>query len=139
MKYRSILACLFFICLLSACKKQNPACPTAAGTPRPTLALSQLISMTADPVSASAPGMVSIGGKMIWVDKVVAGPLCNDSWKGTVYVSCDAQVAGWDEDPLFLKGCNLEIAPGTVVYVGAHNDAAYYNGCSCHTGEQPGD
>jgi hypothetical protein len=22
-----------------------------------------------------------------------------------------------------------------VVYVAYHNDAAYYNGCSCHTGE----
>jgi hypothetical protein len=24
-----------------------------------------------------------------------------------------------------------------VVYVAAHNDAPYYNGCSCHTGTNP--
>jgi len=29
----------------------------------------------------------------------------------------------------------LNIAPNTVVYVAAHNDAPYYKGCSCHTGQ----
>lgn len=139
MKYRWIVIIMFFLFLLTACQEREPACPQAVGTPRPTLELSQLISMIPNSDTASAPGMVSIGGKMIWVDKVVAGPLCSDSWKGIVYVSCDAQVAGWEEEPLFFKGCNLEIEPGTVVYVGAHYDTAYYNGCSCHTGEQPGD
>lgn len=68
-------------------------------------------------------------------------PLCNDVWSGTVYVGCDARVAqaALDEEsnPLFLKGCDLDIAPNTVVYVAAHNDAPYYKGCSCHTGEAP--
>ena len=40
-----------------------------------------------------------------------------------------------ENNPLFLKGCDLNIAPNTVVYVAAHNDDAYYKGCSCHTGE----
>jgi len=40
-------------------------------------------------------------------------------------------------NPLFLKGCKLNIDPNTVVYVAAHNDAPYYKGCSCHTGEDP--
>jgi hypothetical protein len=75
------------------------------------------------------------------VDKIVDYPLCNDDWSGTVYVSCDARVAeaelDADANPLFFKGCNLNIAPNTVVYVAAHNDAAYYKGCSCHTGEGP--
>jgi hypothetical protein len=68
-------------------------------------------------------------------------PLCNDDWSGIVYVSCDAQVAEAKSDaqdnPLFFEGCNLNIEPNTVVYVAAHNDAAYYKGCSCHTGEEP--
>ena len=53
------------------------------------------------------------------VDKVVDYPLCNDEWSGTVYVNCEAQVAqakmDADANPLFLKGCNLNIAPNTVV------------------------
>lgn len=70
-------------------------------------------------------------------DKVVSGPLCNDTWRGTVYVTCDAQVAAWSDAkaPEFLKGCDLEVEPGTVVYVEAHYNTAYYEGCSCHTGE----
>lgn len=69
------------------------------------------------------------------VDVLVSGPVCNDRWHGSVYVSCEAQVAPWEELPLFFEQCDLEIEPGTVVYVGAHNDTAYYQGCSCHTGE----
>jgi hypothetical protein len=69
------------------------------------------------------------------VDKVVAGPLCNDDWSGIVYVTCDVQVYAWEEFPTFLEECDLKIEPDTVVYVAAHNDTAYYNGCSCHTGE----
>jgi hypothetical protein len=72
------------------------------------------------------------------VDKVVEGPLCNDVWSGTVYVSCNVQVVAWVEEPVFLKNCYLTIEPGTVVYVAYHNNAAYYNGCSCHTEETPG-
>jgi hypothetical protein len=74
---------------------------------------------------------------MMTVDRVVSGPLCNDRWQGTVYVGCEVQVLEWSETPLFLKDCDLTIEPGTVVYVADHNDAAYYNGCSCHTGELP--
>jgi hypothetical protein len=73
----------------------------------------------------------------VLVDKIVAGSMCNDTWRGTVYVTCDVQVSEWENEPLFLKDCNLSIEPGTVVYVAYHNDTAYYNGCSCHTGEQP--
>lgn len=69
------------------------------------------------------------------MDKVIEGPLCNDTWNGTVYVTCNVQVYAWEEHPTFLKNCDLKIEPGTVVYVAYHNDTAYYNGCSCHTGE----
>lgn len=72
---------------------------------------------------------------MIQVDKVVEGPLCNDTWSGNIYVACNVQVYPWKENPTFLEDCELNIKPGTVVYVAYHNDTAYYNGCSCHTGE----
>lgn len=79
---------------------------------------------------------MDIRGKTITVDKVVEGHLCNDTWSGTVYVSCNVQVYPWKDSPTFLNNCNLNIEPGTVVYVAHHNDTAYYNGCSsCHTGE----
>ena len=43
-----------------------------------------------------------------------------------------------DEDnPLFLKGCDLHIEPNTIVYVADHNDQPFYKGCSCHTGKEP--
>ena len=79
--------------------------------------------------------MMEIGGRTIPVDKVVEGPLCNDTWSGIVYVGCNVQVYRWEEDPTFLKDCKLTIAPETVVYVAYHYDTAYYKGCSCHTGE----
>jgi hypothetical protein len=79
---------------------------------------------------------MEIRGRSINVDKVVEGALCNDTWSGTVYVACDVQVYAWEEAPDFLRNCNLNIEPGTIVYVAHHNDTAYYNGCSsCHTGE----
>jgi hypothetical protein len=77
-----------------------------------------------------------IGGKPVKVNRIVEGPICNDTWSGIVYVSCNVQVMKWEENPLFLKDCNLRIEPNTVVYVAYHNDTPYYNGCSCHTGEQ---
>lgn len=125
--------------LLTACSRTNTVCPPDEGTPQPALPLAAVIEMT--PPSPSGPTRVEIRGKLMEVDKLVDYPLCNDNWSGTVYVSCDAQVAeaelDADANPLFLKGCNLDIEPNTVVYVAAHNDAAYYKGCSCHTGEAP--
>lgn len=120
--------------LLAACQPAAPVCPPTTGTPE-TLTFPP---PTAQPAQASSPIEVEIGGRTITVDRVVRGPLCNDSWSGTVYVTCDVQVLPWDEQPDFLEGCDLEIAPNTVVYVADHNDAPYYNGCSCHTGEISG-
>jgi len=132
------LIIVFSALFLSACKRENIVCPPASGTPQPRPDLAELIALPEDDSPAS-PESVLIGGKMVAVDKVVSGPLCNDTWSGTVYVGCDVIVADWqdDENPLFLEGCSLTIEPGTVVYVADHNDAAYYKGCSCHTGEEP--
>ena len=69
------------------------------------------------------------------MDQVVQGRLCSGSWSGTVYVPSQIQIYAWEDNPNFLENCDLSIKPGTVVYVAAHNDEPYYQGCSCHTGE----
>lgn len=127
------------ILLLFGCERNNTVCPQDKGTLQPALQLADLLEAPPPASDSAAPLQVEIQGKVMEVDKVVDYPLCNDDWSGTVYVSCAAQVAeaelDADANPLFLKGCNLNIEPNSVVYVAAHNDAAYYKGCSCHTGE----
>lgn len=131
--------CLMVLLILSACQRQETVCKPDEGTTS-RLQLTELIDLP-PPAAPAQPIQVLIRGRKTEVDKVVDYPLCNDNWSGTVYVSCDVQVAeaelDTDSNPLFLKGCNLNIAPNTVVYVAAHNDAAYYKGCSCHTGTDP--
>ena len=135
----SLLLYLVLILSLAACERGKSVC-TPESTPRATLNLDELL-MTPAPNSASTPVTVEIKGKLMEVDNVVDYPICNDDWSGVVYVTCDAQVAeaalDADQNPLFFQGCELNIEPNTVVYVAAHNDAAYYKGCSCHTGEEP--
>jgi hypothetical protein len=130
---------ILFVLVLAGCARNETVCPPDTGTPRAALQLTDLIDLP-PPASAKA-AEVAIGGKLIQVEKLVDYPLCNDKWSGTVYVSCAARVAEAELDsqsnPLFLKGCNLNIAPNTVVYVAAHNDAPFYKGCSCHTGAAP--
>ncbi len=76
---------------------------------------------------------LQIGSKTIAFDRVIRGPVCNDTWEGTVYVACDVQVAKWEDKPNFLEKCNLQVDQDAVVYVAAHNNAPYYKGCSeCH-------
>jgi len=124
---------LFF---LAACQSKTPGCQEASGTLNLSIPPEALPSPI--PPVTSFPLTMKIGGKTITVDQVVEGPLCNGSWSGIVYVSCNVQVYPWKDKPTFLKNCNLKIAPDTVVYVAYHHDSAYYNGCSCHTGDITG-
>jgi len=79
------------------------------------------------------PQTVEIKGQQIQVDRVITGPVCNDTWSGTVYLTCDIQVPAWEEDPFFWQDCDLEIEEGAVVYVEAHKGKEYSDGCStCH-------
>ncbi len=120
--------------LVVGCQKASSVCPPATGTPQYlTIAPEDLPS----PTPAADKRLVVIGRNEILVDKVVEGPLCNDEWSGTVYVGCNVQVYTWQEEPTFLKTCQLNIDPQTVVYVAYHNNTAYYTGCSCHTGITP--
>ena len=130
---------ILIVSSLVACQRNNTVCPEIVGTQEPSLQLADLIQDPPVPASLQEPLEVEIGGKMKLIDKLVDYPICNDSWSGIVYVSCDARVADVDLDEdsnsLFFKGCDLNIDPDTIVYVAAHNDTAYYKGCSCHTGE----
>jgi hypothetical protein len=78
------------------------------------------------------PQLVDIKGEEIMIDEVITGPVCNDSWSGTVYVTCDIQVPAWEKDAFFFQDCDLDIEESAVVYVEAHRDEPYYEGCSCH-------
>ncbi len=136
MKHRAAVS-LALLLLLSAC--QADVCPQGSVTYVADPALLPDLASPADTGPKATPSLIKIGGKTVEVDRVIHGPLCNDTWSGTIYVACDVQVARWTEEegPAFLKGCNLTIEPDTIVYVAAHNNAAYYNGCSsCHTREK---
>ncbi len=73
-----------------------------------------------------------LGTRRIQVDDVIRGFLCDDTWSGTVYVGCDIQIPAWEDDPFFFQDCKPTIESGAIVYVAAHNDKAYSEGCSCH-------
>ena len=86
-----------------------------------------------DKLVIEGPQDIQIGNKTITFDRVVHGPLCNDTWTGKVYFACDVTLQKWEDKPKFLEGCNLIVDPDAVVYVAAHNNAPYYKGCKeCH-------
>lgn len=127
---RTTLTILLLILFLTACQPAKPACQPDAITyqksttpfPEPTPA-----------VGAALPEQVEIDGKMMEFDQVIHGPLCNNTLSGQVYIACDVVVAEWKDKPNFLDGCNFVVEPGTVIYVAAHQNTAYYKGCaSCH-------
>lgn len=130
MKLNTLLIFQILRFLVVGCASENP-CPEGS--------ITYIDDIAAFPQDLSAslilqPTDITIRGKTITVDRVVEGLICNDTWEGTVYVSCNVTLQSWDVKPTFFSnGCKLSIAPGTVVYVAAHNDAAYYKGCdACH-------
>lgn len=131
MKTHLLVGLVLVAALAASCGAQTPFCPRPAGTPHYLTVRPELLPT---PPLLSTPTEMEIGGRTILVDRVVTGPLCHDTWSGTVYVTCDVQVYPWEGPPTFLKECNLTIEPGTVVYVADHGDEPYYKGCSCHTG-----
>jgi hypothetical protein len=133
MKHIPTLLILFLLGIIVACQPADPACP-----PESISYLTDSNPSTSDisqTIVEASPEIVEIKGQEIMVDQVIRGKLCSGSWRGTVYVPCDIQIYEWEQDPTFLKNCDLTIEPGTAVYVAAHNDEPYYQGCSCHTGE----
>ena len=133
MRFKLGVFSLLLVLLSAACQPAAPACPPESIT---YLAASNASHSPNDQDdSPKAEQGVEINGREMLVDQVVQGILCSGSWRGTVYVPCQIKIYEWEEDPTFLERCDLVIEPGTVVYVAAHNDEPYYQGCSCHTGE----
>jgi len=127
----ALVAALCASCGEGAPSGDPPFCPRPAGTPH-YLTVPPGRLPTPEPFPTAT--QVEIGGKSVVVDRVVEGPLCTGTWRGTVYVTCNVQVYAWEEQPTFLQGCDLTIEPGTVVYVADHGDEPYYKGCACHAG-----
>jgi len=130
------LSALVFLIIVvssvSACQRQSTVCPEESITYFTDI---DSISTPSNSELIPTPALVEIKGKMTEVDRVIHGPICADTWGGTIYIACDIQIAEWTDAPLFFKECPLTIKPDTKIYVAAHNDTAYYKGCSCHTGE----
>lgn len=130
MKLNTLLFILLVGLLLTGCASKNP-CPEDS--------ITYVDDIAAFPQDLSAsqllqPTEKTIKGKPVTVDRIIEGPICNDTWEGTVYVTCNVTLQSWEIEPIFFSnGCNLNIEPGTVVYVAAHNDVAFYKGCAtCH-------
>jgi hypothetical protein len=87
---------------------------------------------TEDTETVTTPEIIEIGRQEVMVDEVISGDLCNDTWSGTVYVTCDLRVPAWEEESLFFQDCDLEIDEGTIIYVEAHGNQPYAKGCTCH-------
>jgi hypothetical protein len=134
MKVPAMLTLVLLLLLTSACQAAE-ACPAGSVSYVDDPALFRRQALPASPDLTPEPSLIKIAGKEVAVDRVITGPVCDDVWSGTIYVGCTLQLVQWKNDgkPRFFENCNLTIEPDTVVYVAAHNDAAYYNGCSCHT------
>lgn len=133
MRSKYVLLCLILCLTLSACQS-DPVCPEGSVTYVASPAMLEPPEQTPGTSIPPTPGVVEMGGKELVVDRIVTGPLCDDTWSGIVYVGCSLQIVDWSnkKNPTFLEGCSLTIEPDTVVYVAAHNNSPYYNGCSCH-------
>ena len=126
MKKKIAFGLLVLLAILgTACKAQ---CPPERISYQSDLTLFPPQQAT-DPV---IPTWIEIKGKPIAVDRVISGPVCNENWSGAIYVTCDIQIPFWERDPFFFQDCDFDVAEGTQVYVEAHNDKLYTEGCSCH-------
>ena len=133
MKYFPYLLLFAVMFILSACQPKTPTCPPESITylSNPSSLQNQISIDSTNPAKET----VAINNQEMQVDQVVKGILCDGSWEGTIFVPCEIQIYKWEEHPTFLENCDLTIKPGTVVYVAAHNDEPYYQGCSCHIGD----
>jgi hypothetical protein len=131
---------LFFVSVAlfsTACERKATVCPEGSVTYISDMASFPKLNETGNPEQASGPVTVEIKGKKVKFDRLVEGPFCNIKLSGKVYVGCNIQIPEWDkeENPTFLKNCDFSVEPGSVIYVGKHNNAIFKKGCACHTGE----
>lgn len=134
-KLRSFLPLLLLPgAVLAGCARQSAVCAT--DPPNQPIEVRQALEAPPS-VAGGIPLEIRLRNRMVRVDQIVHGPLCDAHWSGAVYVDCDVQVPEWDREgePTFFDGCDLDIEENTIVYVAYHNDEAYYQGCSCHISE----
>jgi hypothetical protein len=125
---------LVFVALFStACERKAIVCPEGSIAYLPNIQTLPRLSSADNP----APVEVEMKGKKMKFDRFVEGPLCNIKLSGKVYVGCNVQLQEWDKEgnPTFFKNCDFSVEPGSVIYVGPHNNAVFKKGCACHTGE----
>lgn len=135
MKTYTVLFLVSLALFLSACERKTNVCPEGSVTYLSDMESFPKLSVTDNPEQAFQPVTVQIRGKKMKVDRLVQGPLCNVKLSGKVYVGCDIQIPKWEDAPRFFEDCDFSVEPGSVIYVGVHNDAVYKKGCACHTGE----
>lgn len=123
------------VVLFAGCGRKSTVCDTEP--PNLPIEVRQSLSLSEAPSVSGYPLEIEIRNRMVSVDRVVHGFVCDDQWSGVVYVDCDVEVPEYvkvsDEEANFWVGCDLQIAERTTVYVAFHNDEVYYKGCSCHT------
>ncbi len=114
--------------LITACKEEVPPTPSSVTymTPPFPTRVEKSDELPTTQVE------VIIKGKTMLVDRVIHGPICNDTWRGVIYVAGDVQVATWEDKPTFLRDCDLIVEENTIVFVAAHNDEQFNKGCLCH-------
>ena len=132
MKTYTVLFLMSVALLSTACERKATVCPEGSVTYISDMASFPKLSSDGSP----APVEVEIRGKKMKFDRLVEGPFCNIKLSGKVYVGCDIQIFEWDKEGnhVFLKGCDFSVEPGSVIYVGKHNNAIFKKGCACHTG-----
>ena len=125
MKSARVMILFLLSLFLAACKTTTTCPPDTIGYLSPPY-------IPENTEVISQPRMAKIGRQKILVDEVISGEVCNDSWSGVIYFTCDIQIPAWEEEALFLQECNLDVEEGTIVYVEAHGNQPYFKGCSCH-------
>jgi hypothetical protein len=134
-----ILLLVLISFVAAGCGRKSTVCDTEP--PNLPVEVRQSLSISEDGGELVFPAEIKLRNRMVYVDKIVHGFVCDDQWSGTVYVDCDVEVREYEvvdeEEANFFVGCDLQIEEGTVVYVAFHNDEVYYKGCSCHTNELP--
>jgi hypothetical protein len=130
MKRFFVLLLVPFLLFAAACLPTPPPELLITRTPQPAVTTPSEIPQETTPSSSPMP--IEIGNRTVDVDEVIHGFLCDDSWRGVIYVDGDVEVLPWEGESTFLRECALVIEPGTIIYVAEHPGEVFYKGCSCH-------
>lgn len=130
MKRFTIVFMIPIMLLAASCLPTPP--PELLYTPTPKPPATSTPTSEQSHAPSTTPVSIEIEGRMVSVDRIIEGFLCNDTWQGTIYVSPAVEVNPWTDDPSFLRECDLQVDEGTVVHVASHPGEVFYKGCTCH-------